>query len=230
MIKLYQYHMSPFCTKVALILNAKGVSYETIEVPVSRSRTMRKISPTSKLPTIEHDGKHVDDSTEIAYYLDEAFPEPQLIPRDEALWAACHRYEDWADESLNFYMMKLRWLPQNRERWASELAKTDSGLWRWAIPQFAAKATLNILDKQGVGRKSEAAALLDIDRHIRALSIELRGDDYLVGAKLSLADISVYVQLRWMRENPEGEAVIGRYEGVVEWMARVDIATRADAE
>ena len=128
MIQLYQYEVSPFCTKIALILNVKNVPYETVEVPISKSRSVKKYSPTSKLPTIEHEGRYINDSTEIAYYLERLFPDPPLIPQEQKAWAKCHLYEDWADESLNFYMMKLRWLPQNRDRWAKELAKYDSGV------------------------------------------------------------------------------------------------------
>jgi len=229
MITLYQFEMSPFCTKIALILNVKAVPYQIMEVPVSKSHTVKKYSVTSKLPTIEHDGKFVVDSTDIAYYLDEAFPGQPLIPSDENLWVKCHLYEDWADESLNFYMMKLRWLPQNRVRWSKELAKFDSGLWRWLITKFAAKATLNILDKQGVGRKSEEAALRDIGRHMRALSIDLKDSHFLVGGQLSLADISVYAQLKWINENPEGMAAISVHPNIVQWMERVDFATRKNA-
>lgn len=207
-------------------MNVKGAPYEVVEVPVSKSQGVKKYSYTSKLPTIDHDGTLVNDSTDIAYYLEEHVPGQPLIPKEEKLWAKCHLYEDWADESLNFYMMKLRWLPQNRRRWSNELAKFDSGLWRWIITKFAAKATLNILDKQGVGRKSEAATLRDIDRHIHALSVALQDTEFLVGVELSLADISVYAQLKWMSENPEGEAAIVAYPNVTHWMKRIDLATR----
>ena len=226
MIKLYQFELSPFCTKIALILNLKEVPYQIIEVPLSKSYTVKKYSATSKLPTIEHKGKFIDDSTDIAYYLDEIFPDRPLIPFDEKLWVKCHLYEDWADESLNFYMMKLRWLPQNQDRWSNELAKFDSGLWRWLIKKIASKVTLNILDKQGIGRKSEQTALKDIDRHLRALSIDLRDSHFLVGDELSLADISVYAQLVWIRENPEGKAAIDAHQNIMQWMERVGFATR----
>ena len=226
MINLYQFELSPFCTKVALILNAKEVPYQIIEVPLSKSYTVRKYSATSKLPTIEHDGKFIDDSTDIAYYLDEIFPDRPLIPINEKLWLKCHLYEDWADESLNFYMMKLRWLPKNQNRWSNELAKLDSGLWRWLITKFASKAALNILDKQGVGRKSEQTALRDIDRHMRALTIDLNDGRFLVGDELTLADISVYAQLKWISENPEGKTAIDPHQNIIQWMERVDFATR----
>lgn len=229
MIKLYQYELSPFCTKVALILNIKNVPYKIVEVPLSKAKTVKQYSTTSKLPIIEHEGIFVDDSTEIAYYLEEKFPEPPLIPQEPKLFAKCHLYEDWADESLNFYMMKLRWLPHNKHYWANELAKNDRGLWRWIISKFVAKSTLKILDKQGVGRKSEKAALKDIDRHMQAISADLEGKAFLLGDYLSLADISVFSQVKWIYQNSEGKAIIDKYPSINEWRERVEIASRGRA-
>ena len=114
--------------------------------------------------------------------------------------------------------MKLRWLPQNQDWWSKELAKFDIGLWRLLITKFASKATLNILDKQGVGRKSEQAALIDIDRHLRVLAIDLEEGRFLIGGELSLADISVYAQLKWLRENLEGKAAIATHQNIIQWM------------
>ena len=224
-IKLHQFEMSPFCTKVALILNYKQLAYEIVETPVSQSTKVKSYSPTSKLPALEHDGRFVNDSTDIAYYLEEQFPEPAIIPTDANARAQCHVYEDWADESLNFYMMKLRWLPQNRQHWAGQLAKYDSGFAKWMIAKFAPKATLNILDKQGVGRKSEQVALNDIDRHMQAIDATLAQAGFLLGSELTLADISVYSQLYWMNEIPEGKAAIEKYPGVKDWMQRTAALT-----
>lgn len=224
-IKLHQFEMSPFCTKVALILNYKQLEYEIVETPASQSTKVKSYSPTSKLPVLEHDKRFVNDSTDIAYYLEEQFPEPAIVPKDVSARAQCHIYEDWADESLNFYMMKLRWLPQNRQHWADQLAKYDSGVAKWMISKFAPKATLNILDKQGVGRRSEQVALDDIDRHLQSVDATLANEAFLLGSELSLADISVYSQLYWMDEIPEGKAAIGKHPGIMDWMQRTAALT-----
>jgi glutathione S-transferase len=218
MITLYQYEMSPFCTKVALILRFKQIAHEIVEVPISKSASVKTYSSTSKLPVIEHRGRCSDGSTEIAQYLEEHFPTPGLVLENAQDRAQCHIYEDWADESLNFYMMKLCWLPQNRRRWATELAKHDTGLWRWLISTFIARATLNILDKQGIGRKSETDALADLDRHMCAIAARLDEGGFLVGEQLSLADISVYSQLFWVGKNPEGRKAISAYSRITDWM------------
>ncbi len=221
MIKLYQFEISTYCQKVSRILHWKRVPYEVVEVPVSKSRSIRAYSPTSKLPAIEHNGKYIYDSTNIAHYLEEQFPNPSLVPAERERQALCHVYEDWADESLYFYMMKLRWLPQNKREWGNALANYDRGIVRFLISRLAPKAVLGILDKQGVGRKSEAVALEDIRRHLNALSITLEKSSFLLGDELTLADISVFVQFDGMNGTAEGKEVIGRYENVKSWMKRV---------
>ena len=80
-----------------------------------------------------------------------------------------------------------------------------------------------------MARKSEAASVKDIDRHMHALSIDLQHTDVLHGSELSLADINVYVQLKWISENPGGRAAIGPYQNVMQWMDRVDQSTQKRA-
>ena len=108
MITLHQFQVSPFCDKVRRILHWKGLEYRIREVPLVRAQAIRRINPTGKLPCLEHDGTFVADSTDIAYYLEERFPEPPILPEDPAERALCHVLDDWADESLYFYEMFLR--------------------------------------------------------------------------------------------------------------------------
>ena len=80
MIRLHQFATSPFCDKIRRVLHVKGEPYEVVEVPVSETPSVRKLNPKGKLPVLEHDGRVVADSTDIAHYLEEAFPEPALVP------------------------------------------------------------------------------------------------------------------------------------------------------
>lgn len=224
-IKLYQFELSPFCQKISCILHYKCVPYEIIEVPASKTRSIRAYSPTSKLPAIEYKGKFIYDSTNIAHYLEAQFPSPALIPAESEKRGLCHVYEDWADESLYFYLMKLRWLPQNKAHWGKALAGNDKGVARFMISKLAPMAVLGILDKQGVGRKSEAMALEDIRRHLDSLSMTLEKDSFLLGDTLTLADISVFAQVQGMQGVAEGKEVMAPYESLNLWMKRVDQLT-----
>ena len=123
MITLYQFEISPFCDKIRRVLHWKGQPYQVREIPLAQTFTrLRKINPVGKLPCIEHEGRLIADSTDIAHYLEERFPQPPLVPSDPLERGLCHMLEDWADESLYFYEMRLRFtFPHNARRWLPAL-------------------------------------------------------------------------------------------------------------
>ena len=61
---------------------------------------------------------------------------------------------------------------------------------------------------------------------MQALDIVTGDGTFLLGDELTLADVSVYAQLKWMREVPEGKRAIVEFSAVGDWMARVEAATR----
>ena len=229
MITLYQYEISPFCDKVRRVLNVKHVEYRTEDVSIldTLKGRLKKLSPAAKLPVLSLDGQVVADSTEIVRLLEARFPEPRLVPVDPREQALVHFLEDWADESLYFLEMHLRFtLPHNAERWVPEAAKQDSALIRRIAAVAMPKAMARITDAQGTGRKPLEAIKRDLDRHFHMINQWLAGREWLVGSALTLADISVYSQLACIAGASEGEDLLRGYENVRQWMARVDTATR----
>ena len=227
MLTLYQFEVSPFCDKARRVLHWKKQPYEVHEVTLWQALTqLRRLNPAGKLPCLEHDGRLVADSSEIALYLEERFPTPPLLPADPAQRALCHVLEDWADESLYFYEMQLRFgTPENAKRWLPVLAAHDAAPFR-ALAKVILPRTLRAqLRQQGIGRKPIAAVLADLERHVRAVATLLDGRDFLVGDALTLADISVFAQLFCIRGSAEGAVAIEKEPSVVRWMTRVDEAT-----
>jgi glutathione S-transferase len=197
------------------------------EIPVSRSFTdVSKVNRVGKLPCLEHDGHRIADSTDIAYYLEEKFPEPRLIPADPHERARCHVLEDWADESLYFYEMTLRFtLPHNARRFVPQLVAYDPPWFQrlagFVGPRFMKRVTRT----QGVGRKPQEALLRDVERHTEALAGWLGNEQWLIGDRLTLADIAVLSQLQCIRGSDEGSKIIGGHPSVGAWMERVERAT-----
>ncbi len=228
MIVLHQFEISPFCDKVRRILHVKGEPYEVREVPLSRSVTeVRRINRIGKLPTIEDDGRIVADSTEIAYYLEERFPEPPLLPKHPQGRALVHVLEDWADESLYFYEMTLRFtLPHNRRRWLPEVMKYDPAWFQRVASLVIPMLLRRTVRAQGIGRKPTPAVVADVERHVRALDGLVGDGQWLVGSTLTLADIAVFVQLFCIRGSDEGARIVAAHPRVAAWMDRVDAATQ----
>ncbi|MBY0279474.1 glutathione S-transferase family protein [Candidatus Binatia bacterium] len=231
MLTLYQFEISPFCDKIRRILNVKRVPYAIEEVPPTKTLSVvRKLNPAGKLPFLVADGAVVADSTDIAYWLEAHHPEPRLVPEDPRERGLCHVLEDWADESLYFYEMRLRFtLPNNARRFIPELVKYEGSLVRTIAPYAMPFVLKSQVSSQGVGKRPLDVVLRDVERHVDALAGILGDGAWLVGDRLTIADVSVFAQLFCIRASDEGGRIVAARPAVAAWMERVDRATAPGA-
>jgi len=227
-LRLFQIEISPFCDKIRRVLHVKRQPYEIKNLKLLETLTrLPKLNPLGKVPALEHDGVLLSDSTDIAYYLEEKFPDPPLLPRAPEQRAVCHILEDWADESLYFYEARLRFtFAKNVTKTAELLLENENSLIKRLGAVAAPLSMRRVLAKQGIGRKTEAQVLRDVSRHAEAIAGWLGARDWLVGEALTLADISVFVQLACIRSTDEGDKLLAAQPTVLSWMERVDAATR----
>src|SRR5216684_7009504 len=87
MIRLYDYPDCPFCQKVRVVLAEKDLEFEKLLVDLrkgeQKSPEFLKLNPYGKVPVLIDDDVVVYDSTIINEYLDEEYPNPQLMPQIE---------------------------------------------------------------------------------------------------------------------------------------------------
>jgi len=104
MITLYDFGNSVCCQKVRITLCEKGLSWEAVRVDLFRSEQYDpqylKLNPKGVVPTLVHDGKPVIESTLICEYLDEAFPDPPLVPSDPWRRSRMRIWSKLVDEGL----------------------------------------------------------------------------------------------------------------------------------
>ena len=226
MLVVHQYHLSPYNEKVRRMLNFKGIPYEEKYWLLADRGKVKAFNPTGKLPALEHDSNMVCDSTDVAHYIEDQFPEHPLIPDDPAQRGMVHVLEDWADESLYFYEMHLRFTtPGNRERNIPRMVEHEGRFLRWLLTRVVPGGIAKITANQGIGRKSIEQLMVDVERHVSAVSDLLGDGDWLVGNTLSLADLGVYGMFQALRDADMGLAVMQRYPAVLKWMANVEATT-----
>ena len=95
MLRLVSATPSPFARKVRIALIEKGVPFKLVtDVPWNDDTVVGDFNPLEKLPILitERDGI-VCDSTLIIDYLETAYPEPALLPRDPKLRLAAKSIE-----------------------------------------------------------------------------------------------------------------------------------------
>ena len=104
MLELYHNVNSVCAQKVRVALAEKGLEYREHLVDLRGGQfdpAYMKLNPNAVVPTLVHDGRPVIESSVILYYLDEAFPEPSLMPRDPHQRAAVRLYNKLIDEYVH---------------------------------------------------------------------------------------------------------------------------------
>jgi glutathione S-transferase len=120
MITLYDFGNSVCCQKVRITLRAKGLDWQATKVDLFKSEqydpAYLKLNPKGVVPTLVHDGKPVIESTLICEYLDEAFPDPPLIPADPWLRTRMRLWSKMVDEGLHDGVTEISFSAMFRER------------------------------------------------------------------------------------------------------------------
>lgn len=94
-------HVSPYVRKVIVALAIKGLDYEVDPiVPFFGNDEFTRLSPLRRIPVLIRGDLVLNDSTVICEYLDEAWPEPPLMPRSPADRARARWMEEFADSRL----------------------------------------------------------------------------------------------------------------------------------
>ncbi|BFM15731.1 glutathione S-transferase family protein [Maricurvus nonylphenolicus] len=224
MITVYQFSSSPLCEKVRRILNFKGVEFEIQEVPRPLAAQYKDVSPFGKFPAIRDGETPVCDSTDIAYYLEEKYPEKALIPADEKLKAQMHITEDWADESLYFYEMTMRlaWEDNLRRNMKKMMATMPPHLSEEQAMSLILMGSQQLSAAVGLGRKTREQVVEDARRHVVSIAARVENGGWLVGDQITLADLAVIAQFRCLLDALEVQEMVKDYPAITEWMARVD--------
>lgn len=195
-ITLHQWEISPFCRKVARMLEFKGLDYEVVNYNGLRAILAQRLTPVGKLPVIDVDGQRVQDSTRIARYLDQQHPQPPLYPADPQQRAQAELWEDYADELLYWYEVYLR----VNDPEALDQAVALSMVGRPAVERLPVKLSLRTmlrisLSGQGLGRMARADVHAEFLRQLDRIETLLPASGWLVGNAKTIADIAVGSQL-----------------------------------
>ena len=88
-MRLYNYFRSSASYRVRIALELKGLSYDYVPVHLLSNAQFGEafgdINPAHLVPVLEDQGAHIAQSLAIIEYLEEAYPQPPLLPSGKAL-------------------------------------------------------------------------------------------------------------------------------------------------
>jgi glutathione S-transferase len=162
-------------------------------------------------PVLELDGERIGDSSAIIAKLEERFPEPPLYPADQAELRRALELEDWFDENLGPYIRRFFFNQGRNDRdYFDDVAATMAppALARYKRA-YGTGARLFTALRFGAG--SSRAADRARERMLAALDrleAELGDDDYLVGNRFTVADLTAAALFYPLVLPPEGPKVM----------------------
>ena len=209
-MRLFDWGPSPFCMKVRAILDYKGLDYERIMVLGPPLLELMRRGRIGKVPALDLDGRLICDSTDIAYTLEEKFPERAILPPPARERAMCHALEDWADESLYFIGIYYQWRDPEGAAEVPRAFHRIPVFGRVAYPLFD-RVIQRQLRGQGIARKPSGHVAADLERHLDAIESLLAGREFLLDEGPLLCDFAMASQLHYLRRTPvAGRALASR--------------------
>jgi glutathione S-transferase len=131
----YHYVNSVCAQKVRIALAEKGLDVKEHLLTLRGDQhdpAYRKLNHNGVVPTLVHDGRAIVESALILYYLDEAFPDPPLMPRQPLQRHRVRLYNKLVDEYVHNSCMILtfatafrpNFTKMPREEWLAKINKT----------------------------------------------------------------------------------------------------------
>lgn len=193
-LTLYNAPQSTCSQRVRFVLNAKGISFKEVHLDLLAGDQLKPdylaLNPNGVVPTLDHDGKVVIDSSVIAEYLDEVFPETPFTPRDAVARASMRALMRFIDEvpaaAVRVPTYNLAFLP----RFA---AMSEVEFLAFAESKPLRKEFMLAMGRSGFPQKDMDASLEKMNRTYARMeaAIAVSGGPWLLGKDISLADIAV---------------------------------------
>jgi len=223
MLTLYHGYTSVCSQKARFGLAEKGLECESKIVDIGKGEQFdpayMKLNPNAVVPTLVHDGKVVIESSVIVEYLDDVFPEPPLMPKDNHLKALIRI---WLLRTLEVHasINTMYYATAARER---ELEKSpeerEKGYQK--IPSRARAAKKRDLVENGMKSFYVETAIEHLSRVMSDMDAGLAQWKWVCGNDFSLADIGLIPYIdRLSRLGMDGFWTL-RHPRVADWYERM---------
>jgi glutathione S-transferase len=193
--KLYNAPQSTCSQRVRFVLNAKSLPFEDVKLNLLAGDQLKpdylKLNPNGVVPTLDHDGNIVIDSSVIIEYLDEVEPQTEsFAPRDPVARARMRALMRFIDEmpaaAIRVPTFNLAFLPH-----FAAMSETDFNAMAESKP--LRREFMKTMGRKGFSDAEMKSALDRLARTVDRMDAEIAksGGPWLLGRSISLADVAV---------------------------------------
>jgi glutathione S-transferase len=222
-ITLYHNEISTCAQKVRLALAEKSLDFESVLLDLSAGDQhrpeYRALNRDGVVPTLTRGDDVIVESSVINEYLEDAYPETALRPRELAAAARVRLWEKRIDASVLRNTMTLSFAIAFRHR-ILDKSPEEREAYIAASPSAERRALLRDVIEHGVDSDRFAPAVRAVDALVGDLDDALAQRDWLAGDDYSLADIAYTPYVTRLDHLALGELWRERPR-VADWFARV---------
>ena len=222
MLELYHSINSVCAQKVRVALNEKGLAYTEHMMTLQGDQfdpVYLKLNPNGLVPTLIHDGRPVIESSVILYYLDEAFSEKPLMPKDPHDRATVRLFNKLIDEYVHTACMTLSFATAFRARMAKMSEDEREEEFAKAPNQKRSEIKRDVT-AHGLQSRYVADAIAQHEKLLTWMEQAVQRGSYLAGNHYSLADIGVLPYILRL-ELVKLDRMWDKRPGVASWWERV---------
>ena len=187
---------SPYVRAALLTLEEKDAEYELAAMALGTLKQEPHLSrhPFGRIPAFEHDGWMLYETQAIMRYVDAVAPGPRLQPEEPRAAARMNQVMGITD----WYVMRQVSMPITRNR------------------VVAPRVTRPVDENEIVG------AIPDARICVAEIARLLGGHTWMAGDGISLADLLLAAHLSMFAQAQEGAQILGEYENLSRWLARIE--------
>ena len=224
MLELYHNDMSTCAQKVRLTLAEKGLEWEGHHMNLRKGETRTpeyiKMNPGAVVPTLVDNGTIICESTVIMEYLEDAYPEKSVRPKDPIEIARMRGWLKQLDEGLHAAVgtisNSVAFRYQTMEGRTEEEVITHINL----IPEQAKRDRMMEVTLKGVDSSYFEPAIKRWDKLFSDMEAALNENSWLTGDTYSLADIAYTPYLTRM-DHVQFMDLFERRPKILAWYERV---------
>lgn len=189
---LYGPAYSTYTRSARLAMEEKGVDYDLVEVdflqgPMPEEQVERH--PFAKVPAFEHDGFKLFEVTAIERYVDEEFDGPSLQPENN----------------------------KERARMNQLISIIDSYTYPCTVGQLVIQRIVMPMLGEQPDESAIAEAMPEISKCMGIIAGLRDGSKFLVGDRLTLADIHLAPIFDYFQNTPDSEPILQENPGLRSW-------------
>jgi len=192
MIELYTHPMSPCAQKVRILLAEKKLDWIPHHVDLTQKENLSpdylRLNPLGVVPTLVDDGQVIIESSIICEYLDDAYPHSGFRPQDAYATSRMRFWMKHVDNKLHPSCGAIQWPMVMRPAMMEKSPEEREALLA-KIPEKPRRERQRRLVKMGLDAPDVADAVKTYRQTIQKMEQDLDSQDWLLGKKISLADI-----------------------------------------